>query len=244
MTTLCCQQGDMGASRRGVRGAGGRSPAEMSRCLGGKPVVECGSREFERPVLAAAGPRQPSRHRTDRTSYRRAVRARGHFPTEMAALKCLYLVTGHWTPPGAARHDGPPGGSRPSTRSRSGSKAGSHRPVTNQCRDPDPPLIGQSPSRQGSSQRPCTATHRPPCQPDAYARPDRTRRAQHSDGRLCTEHSDGRLCTEPGGGRFRSRCERTGRASRQIGQAGRAGHLGLLGGRGVIQHVPAPTCAG
>ena len=25
--------------------------------------------------------------------YRRAVRARGHFPTEMAALKCLYLVT-------------------------------------------------------------------------------------------------------------------------------------------------------
>jgi transposase-like protein len=25
--------------------------------------------------------------------YRRAVRARGHFPTEQAALKCLYLVT-------------------------------------------------------------------------------------------------------------------------------------------------------
>lgn len=30
--------------------------------------------------------------------YRRAVRARGHFPTERAALKCLYLVThGHFT---------------------------------------------------------------------------------------------------------------------------------------------------
>lgn len=25
--------------------------------------------------------------------YRRAVRARGHFPNEAAALKCLYLVT-------------------------------------------------------------------------------------------------------------------------------------------------------
>jgi transposase-like protein len=25
--------------------------------------------------------------------YRRAIRARGHFPTEQAALKCLYLTT-------------------------------------------------------------------------------------------------------------------------------------------------------
>jgi putative transposase len=25
--------------------------------------------------------------------YRRAVKARGHFPTEQAAMKCLYLVT-------------------------------------------------------------------------------------------------------------------------------------------------------
>lgn len=25
--------------------------------------------------------------------YRRAIRARGHFPTEQAAMKCLYLVT-------------------------------------------------------------------------------------------------------------------------------------------------------
>ena len=29
--------------------------------------------------------------------YRRAVRARGHFPTEQAAPKCLYLVTARWT---------------------------------------------------------------------------------------------------------------------------------------------------
>jgi transposase-like protein len=32
--------------------------------------------------------------------YRRAVRARGHFPTEAAALKCLYLVTRSLDPTG------------------------------------------------------------------------------------------------------------------------------------------------
>ena len=32
--------------------------------------------------------------------YRRAVRARGHFPTEQAAMKCLYLVTGSLDPTG------------------------------------------------------------------------------------------------------------------------------------------------
>jgi transposase-like protein len=32
--------------------------------------------------------------------YRRAVKARGHFPTERAALKCLYLVTGSLDPTG------------------------------------------------------------------------------------------------------------------------------------------------
>ena len=41
--------------------------------------------------------------------YWRAIRARGHFPTEQAAMKCLYLVTRsldtsarwamRWTPP-------------------------------------------------------------------------------------------------------------------------------------------------
>jgi hypothetical protein len=38
--------------------------------------------------------------------YQRAVRARGHFPTEPAALKCLYLVTRSSTPPDEAGHDG------------------------------------------------------------------------------------------------------------------------------------------
>jgi putative transposase len=35
--------------------------------------------------------------------YRRAVRARGHFPTEQAALKCLYLVTRSLDPTGIGR---------------------------------------------------------------------------------------------------------------------------------------------
>jgi putative transposase len=35
--------------------------------------------------------------------YRRAAKARGHFPTEQAALKCLYLVTRSLDPTGKGR---------------------------------------------------------------------------------------------------------------------------------------------
>lgn len=35
--------------------------------------------------------------------YRRAIRVRGHFPTEQAAMKCLYLVTRSLDPTGAGR---------------------------------------------------------------------------------------------------------------------------------------------
>ena len=35
--------------------------------------------------------------------YRRAIRARGHFPTEQAALKCLYLVTRSLDPTGRGK---------------------------------------------------------------------------------------------------------------------------------------------
>ena len=35
--------------------------------------------------------------------YRRAVRARGHFPNEASALKCLYLVTRSLDPTGGGR---------------------------------------------------------------------------------------------------------------------------------------------
>lgn len=35
--------------------------------------------------------------------YRRAVKARGHFPNEQAAIKCLYLVTRSLDPTGKGR---------------------------------------------------------------------------------------------------------------------------------------------
>jgi transposase-like protein len=35
--------------------------------------------------------------------FRRAVKARGHFPTEQAALKCVYLVIRSLDPTGAGR---------------------------------------------------------------------------------------------------------------------------------------------
>jgi transposase-like protein len=35
--------------------------------------------------------------------YRRAIKARGHFPSEQAALECLYLVTRSLDPTGAGR---------------------------------------------------------------------------------------------------------------------------------------------
>lgn len=35
--------------------------------------------------------------------YRRAIKARGHFPSEAAALKCLYLVTRSLDPTGKGR---------------------------------------------------------------------------------------------------------------------------------------------
>jgi len=45
--------------------------------------------------------------------YRRAIKARGHFPSsEQAALKRLYLVTRSRTRPGSAGHDGRCGGSQ------------------------------------------------------------------------------------------------------------------------------------
>jgi putative transposase len=44
--------------------------------------------------------------------YRHAVRARGHFPTEQAALKCRYLVIRALDPTGRAAPGGPCGGNR------------------------------------------------------------------------------------------------------------------------------------
>jgi transposase-like protein len=57
--------------------------------------------------------------------YRRAVRARGHFPNDQAALKCLYLVTRSLDPTGRGKHDGSSGGRPHSTPSPSPSKGAS-----------------------------------------------------------------------------------------------------------------------
>lgn len=59
--------------------------------------------------------------------YRRAVTVRGHFPTERAAMKCLYLVTRSLDPKGTGRHDEPCAGSQRSTPSRSPSATGCPR---------------------------------------------------------------------------------------------------------------------
>jgi len=61
--------------------------------------------------------------------YRRAVRARGHFPTDQAALKCLFLVTRSLDPTGSSD------GRQRSTRSPSPSKGASAPRTT---RTPDP----------------------------------------------------------------------------------------------------------
>jgi putative transposase len=48
-------------------------------------------------------PDLPGRHFRHLHRYRRAVKARGHFPNEQAALKCLYLVTRSLDPTGTGR---------------------------------------------------------------------------------------------------------------------------------------------
>lgn len=76
--------------------------------------------------------------------YRRAVRARGYFPNEQAALKCLYLVTRSLDPPSVERHDGPCDGSQHSTCSRPSSRAaGPPQRSTNQS-GPEAPNFGHS----------------------------------------------------------------------------------------------------
>jgi transposase-like protein len=51
-------------------------------------------------------PVSPSTTKSHQRRYRRAVRARGHFPNEAAALKCLYLVTRSLDPTGGGRARG------------------------------------------------------------------------------------------------------------------------------------------
>jgi putative transposase len=63
---------------------------------------------------------------------RRAVNARGHFPTEQAALKCLYLALMSLEPPARAGPGGPTAGRQHSTPSTSPSTAASAQAASNQ----------------------------------------------------------------------------------------------------------------
>ncbi len=65
---------------------------------------------------------------------RRATRARGHFPTEQAAMKCLYLVVRSLDPTGKAPAAGRTDGSQRSTRSPSPSTTGSSPPINDNRR--------------------------------------------------------------------------------------------------------------
>jgi len=66
--------------------------------------------------------------------YRRAIRARGHVPTEQAALKCLYLVTRSLDPTGRGKARWAMTWKPALNAFGSPSTAGSPRPATNQCR--------------------------------------------------------------------------------------------------------------
>ena len=63
--------------------------------------------------------------------YRRAVRARGHFPNEQAAMKPCIWSPGVWTPKAPVRNDGACAGSQHSTPSPSPSPTGCQPPRTN-----------------------------------------------------------------------------------------------------------------
>jgi putative transposase len=72
--------------------------------------------------------------------YRRAIKARGHFPSEQAALKCLYLVTRSLDPTVPGGHYGLCAGSQPLTHSRSRSATGSRQPKPTNRRPLETPL--------------------------------------------------------------------------------------------------------
>lgn len=78
------------------------------------PKGPCSGRSHRTPNTtrrASRTPRGPPRNFIPGTNsieslnarYRRAVRARGHFPTDQAALKCLYLVTRSLDPTGRGK---------------------------------------------------------------------------------------------------------------------------------------------
>ena len=85
---------------------GAGSTRRSSRCGARPGRSSCRSWTTTWRSGGSSAPPTPSRALNAR--YRRAVKARGHFPTEQAALKCLYLVTRSLDPTG--RGPGPLGG--------------------------------------------------------------------------------------------------------------------------------------
>ncbi len=58
------------------------------------------------PAGSAGGPCSTNAIESLNSRHRRAIRARGHFPSEDAALKCLYLVAHSLGPTGRVRPAG------------------------------------------------------------------------------------------------------------------------------------------
>src|SRR4051794_13755985 len=105
-------------SRTSRRGGQLLTRARSPPCKNGLPI-----RVPRRPLFRTVAPyarpkprasrttRGPPRHFIPGTNaieslnarYRRAIKARGHFPNELAALKCLYLVTRSLDPTGQGR---------------------------------------------------------------------------------------------------------------------------------------------
>jgi transposase-like protein len=100
--------GGEGSVRR-VRGRVGRAlpgdRAALEKQLGGVRAVPRIRRGDPARDLSPARGRYPHTNAIESINarYRRAVRARGHFPNEQAALKCLYLVTRSLDPTGGGR---------------------------------------------------------------------------------------------------------------------------------------------
>ena len=91
------RQGRAGGADREVGHQVRRDHPAVEQRLGGvHPVPGLRRRDPHRDLLH-------ERHRVLNARYRRAVKARGHFPTEQAALKCLYLVTRSLDPTGRGR---------------------------------------------------------------------------------------------------------------------------------------------
>ena len=69
----------------------------------GSPPGRSSSRSWTTTSRSAGSSARTNAIESLNARYRRAVRARGHFPTEQAALKCLYLVTRSLDPTGRGK---------------------------------------------------------------------------------------------------------------------------------------------